>query len=133
MPHSVLYAIKVLALPGILAIICNNSRLGRSRTTWHAYVSIVCISAAIVLIDSIVYRNELREASNYDILIPSESAGGASVYRGAFPANPTGEAVSGRSSKAPNGPTPPRSPYVQAPSAPIVPEAPAAPIASPAR
>jgi hypothetical protein len=97
---------------------------------------VAVISAGIVMIDYISYRNELKNAVLYDSAHPSGSDGGVRLYGGSLPGSPSGEALSGRSSKPPFGPSPPSAPYVQAPSAPVVPEAPAAPampIASPAR
>jgi hypothetical protein len=123
------YALELLALPTIFAIACNVSRLRQNKSTWAAYVTIVCVSAVIVIIDSIVYRNELKESSIYNSTPSSNTTGSSEVYRGALPESSSGEALSVGPSKVPSGPVSPRSPYVEAPSAPVVPEAPAAPVA----
>ncbi|MBT0663816.1 DnaJ domain-containing protein [Geobacter pelophilus] len=123
------YALELLALPTIFAIACNVSRLRSNKTTWAAYVAIVCVSAVIVMIDSIAYRNEAKEAAFYGSTPPGDAAGSAGVYRGGLPGSYPGEALSVGPSKVPSGPVSPRSPYVEAPSAPVVPEAPAAPVA----
>jgi len=129
-------ALEMLALPTVLAIICNTSRLGSKRSTWAAYVTVVCMSGAVMLIDSILYKNEINEALVDENSQPSGASAEVRVYGGYVPQGAPGRLFSDRNIKGTEGPTLPKPPNVMPPAAPLAPEmpaAPSAPIAPPAR
>lgn len=122
------YAVQVLALPALFALICNCFHASGKRALWSAYVAVICISAAIMLIDGIAARRDNREALIHDA-VPAGSfvpAAGSYGY-GGLPSG-SGESHSGGSPFT-DGPVPPTSPNVAAPAAPMAPVSPAAPLA----
>ncbi len=130
------YALKMLALPLLFAMLCNLPRFASRRLLWGSYVAVVSLFGVLVMVDDITFSNQLHEATLYRSATPLESGGGVGDYPGGLPAGSSPgpfSVTAGRSSSGPMSPLPPQVLVPEAPQAPAAPIVPAAPVAQPAR
>jgi hypothetical protein len=130
------YALKILSLPLLLALLCNQSRFSASRLLWGSYVAVVSLFGGILMVDAITFSNKLHEATR-DRSAPSvESGAVVGDYPGGLPTGSTFQHLPDsvrRGSGGPMAPVPPQVQSPESPQAPAAPIMPAAPLAEPAR